>query len=395
MSDFIKLLSKLLLAAGAVVLVWLVSIYDARPTPEDVAETPEPETAEPPQTVVKNVSLYMLGDAMAQTLNVYDAEREDGTYDFSSQMDGICDAAKDYDLAFFNNECILGGEELGITPFPHFNCVYDFGDYMVSKGFNLVSTANNHALDKDEQGVINSCSYWEKQKDVITSGLNLSQEEREAVSIFEKNDITFAFTAWTYDTNGNLPPAGKEYMVNTYRGHEEEMLARVSKAKEQADFVIVSMHWGTEYTHEPDSEQIKLAQQLADAGADLIIGNHAHNIQPVTWLNDGKTLCYYALGNCLSAMDIPNSTTFEEVNTGIVSTLNFQKTIEPDGTIKTAINDVRADLTFTYNTNDYEHMYSVMYSDLDEDILPDKEEWYQKQIDVIHKYTDDIAIGLH
>jgi poly-gamma-glutamate synthesis protein (capsule biosynthesis protein) len=366
-------------------------VQTAETTPEP---TPEPTPTPEPQPTVKTLSLYMLGDALVQQPNSWDAERADGSYDWAPQMDGIADPAKNYDLAFYNQECILGGDHLGITPFPHFNCPQSYGDYMVSKGFNLISVANNHSLDKGEEACENSHAFWAAKEGVVTSGMNMSQEERSAIPIYEKNGITYAFTAWTYDMNGWQPPAGREYMVNKYRGHEEELLNWVRSAKEQADFVIVSMHWGTEYTHNPDEEQMRLAQQLSDAGADVIIGNHAHHSQPIQWLND-RTICFYALGNMLSAQTWQGFSSFEELNTGIAASLVMEKVEYPDGTVTKQVRDVKADLIFTWHTGDYEHMYSAFYKDLTDEQLPDHDYWYEWHIDnVVHAMSGSIEIGL-
>ena len=352
-------------------------------------KTPEPEPEE------YSASLFMLGDALVQINNSEYARQADGSYDWHPMMDGITGLAADYDLSFYNQECILGGDELGITPFPHFNCPQSFGDYMISKGFNLVSTANNHSLDKGAAGVEGSDAYWKAHPEIVTNGIFTSQEDHDASIIHEINGIRYAFTAWTYDMNGNLCPEGRGYMVNQYRGYENELLDTVRRADQEVDFVIVSMHWGTEYTHNPDEEQLRLAQQLADAGADLIIGNHAHNIQPVEWLNDGKTLCFYALGNLINGQDFPDYTTYDDVNTGMGASLVLNKTVMPDGTVTTSISDVRIDLLYTW-TNNYETFGSVWYSDLNDSIFPGYQGFYQSLIDnVVHAYDDSFTIGFN
>ena len=336
----------------------------------------------------------MIGDALVQVGVSDDARLEDGSYDWHPMMDGITDIAANYDLAFYNQECILGGDELGITPFPHFNCPQSFGEYMIEKGFNLVSTANNHSLDKGEAGVEGSDAFWKAHPEVVTDGIYVSQEDHDASIIHEINGITYAFTAWTYDMNGNLCPPGREYMVNQYRGYENEMLSLVAEADREADFVIVSIHWGTEYTHNPDEEQLRLAQQLADAGADVIIGNHAHNIQPVEWLNDGKTICFYALGNMINGQLFPDYTTYDDVSTGIGASLVLNKTINPDGSVTTSIDDVKIDLLYTW-TEYYETFKNYWYKDLDDTVFPGYQEFYQHMIDdVVHAYDDSFEIGL-
>ena len=82
--------------------------------------------------------------------------------------------------------------------------------------------------------------------------------------------------------------------------------ADVQKAKEQADVIIVSAHWGDENEAEVTAKQQEYAQLFADLGVDLVIGTHPHIIQPVTWVNGqsgNKTLIAYSLGNFLSTME--------------------------------------------------------------------------------------------
>lgn len=360
---------------------------ESKPQDSQPVIIPEPEPEE------YSASLFMLGDALVQVNNSEYARQPDGSYDWHPMMDGITGLAADYDLSFYNQECILGGDELGITPFPHFNCPQSFGDYMISKGFNLVSTANNHSLDKGAAGIEGSDAYWKAHPEIVTNGVFTSQEDHDASIIHEINGIRYAFTAWTYDMNGNLCPEGRGYMVNQYRGYENELLDTVRKADQEADFVIVSMHWGTEYTHDPDEEQLRLARQLADAGADLIIGNHAHNIQPVEWLNDGKTLCFYALGNLINGQEFPDYTTYDDVNTGMGASLVLKKTVMPDGTVTTSIEDVKIDLLYTW-TDNYESFGSVWYKDLNDSIFPGYQSFYQSLIDnVVHAYDNSFEIG--
>ena len=86
--------------------------------------------------------------------------------------------------------------------------------------------------------------------------------------------------------------------------HEDEDIIRQTKAAhEQADFVMVSIHWGYEGAFTPSAEQKRLAQLMADCGVDAIIGHHPHVLQPVEWIigKDGnKTLCVYSLGNFMA-----------------------------------------------------------------------------------------------
>ena len=338
----------------------------------------------------QSFTMFMEGDLLYQLGCLHAAEKEDGTYDYASQLDTITAPASSYDVSFYNQEVPLAGEELGLTPFPHFNAPYSLGDYMVSRGFNLVSKANNHSLDKGPQGVDNSNAYWKTKTNVITAGTNSTQEERDTTPVFTVNGIKVAFTAWTYGMNANVNPDDRPYLVNCYRGHEQEMLDDVTKAKQNADVVIVSMHWGDEYHSSPNEEQLTLAQQLSDAGADIIIGNHAHNIQPIQRINN-HTICFYALGNMFSSQEVLPGTTLQNINTGMAASLTVTK--KPDGTVE--ISEPKVDLLYTWNIDNYKEVYATWYKDLTDDIMPDHEAYYQNYISSVVKAMDpNVTIGL-
>ena len=87
---------------------------------------------------------------------------------------------------------------------------------------------------------------------------------------------------------------------------EETVRRQVTTAKEVADVVIVSAHWGDDNGQPINEKQRSFSQLFADLGVDVILGHHPHLIQPIAWLNgsDGqRTLCFYSLGNLLSEMD--------------------------------------------------------------------------------------------
>ena len=119
-------------------------------------------------------------------------------------------------MAYYNQETILGGTELNLSGYPTFNSPYEAGDYMIDAGFNLVSTATNHALDKGERGILNSRKYWDKQNDVLVAGTYSSKEQRDEIQIKEKNGITYTMLNYTYGTNGSKVPTGKEYLINVW-----------------------------------------------------------------------------------------------------------------------------------------------------------------------------------
>lgn len=261
-------------------------------------------------TRAHSLSLVMAGDALLHTPVYTDAQKVDSstgaiTYNFAKMFAPIAPLIARYDLAFYNQETILGGTELGLSSYPSFNSPQEFGDTMLSLGFNLISLANNHTLDKGERGVRAMLAYWHTKEaesiahamPIAIAGSYTSQEDRDKPRIYEKNGITYALLAYTYGTNGIPIPKGKEYLVNVYT---KDMLIRDVKAlRDKVDLLLVSMHWGIEYDFAPSKEQREFAALLASLGVDIVIGNHPHVIQPIEKI--GNTLVIYSHGNLISA----------------------------------------------------------------------------------------------
>ena len=238
--------------------------------------------------------IYKEADSAAGGMN-------DGKYDFSSMYQHVKKDIKDADLAYIDQESIIGGDDLGISGYPTFNSPSDLASDVAEVGFDIVNTANNHCLDKYQEGINYSHEIWSKQSGVITAGTYISEEDRNTIRTIERNGITFSFLAYTYGTNDIEPP--HSYSVAYF--DEEQIKNDVKKAKEISDVVIVSAHWGDENISAPNDFQKKYAKLFADLQVDVVIGEHPHVIQPVTWVtgeNGNKTLVVYSLGNFLSGM---------------------------------------------------------------------------------------------
>lgn len=240
----------------------------------------------------KKMSLIAVGDVLIHE-SVYKDAYSNGKYDFSKMFKRIKPILKNYDLKFCNQESIIGGSELGISGYPSFNSPDEIGDEIVRLGFNLISLANNHAMDKGVSAITYSNNYW-KSKDVITSGSYLSSSERDNIKIYEQNGIKYAFLAYTTSLNGNTLP--QSYLVNMYT--DTKAKNDIEKIRDKVDVIIVSMHWGEEYTNTPTESEKQIAKYLSDLGVNLIIGHHPHVVQPVSYIGD--TLVIYSLGNFIS-----------------------------------------------------------------------------------------------
>lgn len=348
------------------------------------------ETADSGGKKTYTAELFLTGDALIHD-SVYQAARqEDGSYDFSRMLACIGKLAEGYDLKYYNQETILGGTELGLSSYPLFNSPREMGDAMVKMGFNLVSTANNHSLDKGLPGIANSLRYWaeqEREHGVHTAGTSLSRQAHDAIPVYEINGITYTFLSWTYWCNSLQPPKGFSYIVNSYEHGTEEMLDQIRRADRLSDIVIVAMHWGDENTMELNGEQIELAQKLADCGADIIIGNHPHAIQPIAWLNDHKTLCFYAMGNMLSGQMA------EITHVGMVGGLTIEKHVL-QGSATVTLKDPRVDLIWTAHDAQRRQYKVIPMKELDDAIVSNGSKLYERYRTRITDWNAEVRFGV-
>lgn len=232
------------------------------------------------------------------------------------------------DLTLANMEVPIGGKELGISGTGYsFNAPNEIGKQVIDMGVDAVNLANNHANDVGLQGRINTLNFF-KQANILTTGVYNSKEERQNIPTKKINDITFSFLGYTYKTN-KLDYQNQD-LIGYYRNldtmklddkHKQIIKSEVEQAKQSSDVVIVSVHWGNEFTYNTNSEQQELAKYLNELGVDVIIGHHSHCIQPIEWLeyNNHKTLVVYSLGSFISADNQVTRATKEFANAYNVS----------------------------------------------------------------------------
>ena len=346
-----------------------------------------------------SASLVMVGDLLVHD-RLYNAMKTSDGYDFKPALTYIKDIVKEYDIAYYNQETILGGEEIGLSSYPSFNSPYEVGDAMIDAGFNLVSLATNHTLDRGEKAITNSVNYWNEHPSVLAVGSYLSFEERDKVRIKEVNNITYTMLNYTYGTNGIKVPEGKEYLVNVwpctgnnlesdtkYQEYKEKVQEDIKRVRDKVDVLIVAMHWGVEYTHIPTNYQLDMASFLEEEGVDIIIGTHPHVVMPVTYIND--TLVVYSLGNFLSAQEtnIDNNTTV-----GLMSGITITKKVDKDKT-EIGLSNLTNELLYTYSKNNRDYKV-IPFSNPDiKEYLEDYERIYNKYAKVITNMNDKVTVN--
>ena len=240
-------------------------------------------------------------DAMLETALAWG---DGGAYDFSPLFARTAPWVQNQcDVSLVNMETTIGGDNgFGITGYPSFNTPEAMADAIAGAGFRVVVTDSNHTYDTWTDSIGYAQEVWSGKPGLVTVGSFASEADRETPRVVECNGLRIAFVAYCYGQNGyeqsDLP--NDYYAVPWDR---EAMAQDVERARKAADAVVVYLHMGTEYTNEPNEEQLAAAQAGADAGATLVVGSHAHAIQPVRLLTsaDGRPVwCAYGLGDYLS-----------------------------------------------------------------------------------------------
>lgn len=169
-----------------------------------------------------------------------------------------------------------------------FSVFSGFGKY---KGFDLLSTANNHSLDQGEEGVIKTLQFLDAQN-IAHVGTSTSFEERDNFPILEKNGIKVAFLSYTFSLNALVCPTEKNYLANHLNLNEANpnislIVAQAKLARHRgAEFLVAFLHMGCAYQPYPSKVIIDNMHQICkDTGIDLVLGGHPHNAQPIEFLD--------------------------------------------------------------------------------------------------------------
>ena len=135
---------------------------------------------------VYKLKLLATGDGLIHSVSYY----KNGVYDFTDAVKYVKDIVKDYDIAYYNQETPTGDDSIAYSGYPMFYTPSSYVDAMRAVGFNTVSLASNHSLDKGEKGILNTIKYF-KTTDMLYNGMNDSEEMRNNFTIKEKNNITY------------------------------------------------------------------------------------------------------------------------------------------------------------------------------------------------------------
>lgn len=303
------------------------------------------------------VTLSVCGDIMShtpQTNDAYDAST--GTYSYLPCFQFAQHWIEEADYAVGNLETTLNGPPY--SGYPAF-CAPDALAYdLKTIGIDLVTTANNHAMDKGFGGICRTLDVLDEAglKHVGTYRTREELDRANGVVVADVNGVSIAFLGFTYGTNG-IPVSDNnwycinrfntDYMTDVSNMDTEKLDRDLAYARSlDTDLIAVMIHWGIEYQTTENTYQDEVADYLIKNGADLILGSHSHVPQPMmtrtVTMDDGSTksafVCY-SLGNFVSNQS-PATVKVNYTDTTAILQLQLTKDYEAGTTTVTDISYV-------------------------------------------------------
>jgi len=264
--------------------------------PQPPAEITDPELVQEPP--LYKLSFVAAGDNLIN-MTMIDSSLEEGVYNFFPVYTEVKSIIQQADIAFINQETLMAGASFRYSGYPQFNTPSSMASVLVDLGFTVINHANNHAMDMGEAGILATLDLWDSFSGIDCIGIRRTKEFTPL--LVTRNNISLGFLSYTFSTNNIALPRDKPWMVSMI--HRETIAAEIALLRPLCDFLVISVHWGDEYQHEPNAFQTDLAGFLAEHKVDVVVGHHPHVLQRAEYIErpDGKQmLCFYSLGNFAS-----------------------------------------------------------------------------------------------
>lgn len=229
---------------------------------------------------IEKIRIKAFGDIMAHMPQVNHAFYSAGqtAYDFSSQFSYIKDFVSDSDISIGNFETSVNPDKEA-SGYPMFTTPVDYIKDIKDTGFDILTTANNHSADSGEKGIFDTISYMDKN-DIDHVGTRIKNGDR----ILYRNvgNIKLVVLSYTYGINGLESIITENEPEDLINYLDSELIKKdIEEAKKnKADLIICYPHWGNEYESYPSQAQVELGRNMIEWGADIVIGNHPHVVQP-------------------------------------------------------------------------------------------------------------------
>lgn len=245
------------------------------------------------------LSFLFAGDVMSHGPQINAARNEKtDSYDYDAGFQFVKPIIESHDIAIANLEVTHAGKPY--SGYPQFSAPDELSPALKNAGFDVLLTCNNHSCDGGAKGVIRTLDVLD-QLGIKHTGTfrNKAERDKNYPLMLEENGMKVAILNYTYGTNGITVAA--PLIINYI---DSAVIKKdIEKAKKQgAEYIICTMHWGTEYQTLPNAYQKNYEKYCYELGVDMVIGSHPHVIQPMQQktVNAKQKLTVWSLGNYVS-----------------------------------------------------------------------------------------------
>lgn len=276
----------------------------------------------PPGFVPRTATILGSGDVLIHPALIEQAQADAAAkgqagYEFNDILDAIAPDVRAADLAICELETPLATPLGPFSGWPDFDAPPQVLGALKQDGYDSCTTASNHTLDQGFAGVVRTLNELDAAGLQHTGSARSEQEATTPLIVTLPNGVKVAQLAYTYGFNAHKRPAEEPWSVNPIDVHA--ILAAAKRAKHAgADIVVLSMHWGIEYDHLATPTQLSQAKKLlASPDVDLILGDHAHVIQPMQKIGDKWVI--YCMGNLVARHEKP----IDDSREGVLAKFTF------------------------------------------------------------------------
>ncbi len=343
----------------------------SQPVGGDVTPTPTPDLTIRP---VATATLGNTGDILIHSPILTATKQSDGSYRFDNIFSVLAPYVNAVDFATINLELTLPGSKY--QGYPTFRTPDSLVDSILTAGFDLVTTANNHANDSGENGMVRTTQVL-TEKGLPYTGTRTQATDKnyrvQSINGIKVGMVSYTHGAYLADGRKSINAipctTDSSQLINMFAYDRldefyDDMAEDIANMKaEGAEALLAYIHWGDEYHIQQNKTQEAMAQKLSDLGIDVIVGCHPHVVQPVTVIESevsGKsTLCVYSMGNAVSNQRIAQMDDIKTGHTedGMFVTFTFTK--YSDGSVRVTGGEILPTWVHLY-TQDGRKVYQIV-----------------------------------
>ena len=265
----------------------------------------------------RSVTLVMGGDLLWHD-TVWSSAAEDHRrtgrgrqFDFDPMLASVRPLIASADVALCHEEVPFAPPGGPYRNYPVFAAPPEVAPWIARMGWDACTTASNHSLDQGYAGLVRTATMLDRVGVRHVGTFRTAGERSRPVIVTTNDGVRVGVVAGTYGLNGFPLPQGREWSVSMWDA--SNLLAQAHAARKAgADLVVVHLHGGTEYSHQPSPDQVALVDRLTRSpDVDLVLGEHAHVVQPITRVNG--TWVVYGMGNLVAQQEATRVDTYEGV----------------------------------------------------------------------------------